>query len=119
MAEGTRRSLFPKYEPTSADAPTEYLLAHLTAWGKRILVLAALFGTLAAAASSLGFQLLGPRQMATRVKAVEDSTTALSRRTTNLESLMRRNLYLSCQVLDRVQPARSIPPQECSPGATP
>lgn len=110
--ETIARSVFPAYQPPGPDDdPLEHQAAYLARWGRRVLVLAALLGATASALAALGFR--GPNTAA-RLTAVEDSTHANSRRIDALEQLQQSTLYVACQTLQRVQPANSVPPQDCS-----
>lgn len=101
----------------------EYLSSYVESWAKRLV----LYGTLAAAlvggtvtvGSLLGFRVFGPQNAGAQVKALEDSIGAHNKRITSLEHLMEQNVYISCKVLERVQPPLAIPPQECSTHTAP
>lgn len=115
-----RNSLFPAYTPPDSHNPTmeemaEHLGLYIQAIGKRV----AAFGSIIAVVAGGGAyathvsEAQPVNEAAVRIKALEDSSASHNRRITEVERLMRTNIYISCQVLVRVQPSQSIQPQEC------
>lgn len=109
-----RTSLFPTYEPPRGEGPSfEHFAGYAETLAKRVLAFATVIAVIGGGAGFLGVQVLSPKQTATRVRNLEDSVTVHSQRLADMRALLQTNIYLTCEVLDRTQPPRSIPPQEC------
>jgi hypothetical protein len=109
-----RASLFPAYVPPDDDTPPhEHFAAYVETVARRVLLAGSVLALIAAGGGFLGFGVLGPKQTASKVTTLEDSARVHSKRISDLESLVRTNLYISCEVLTKIQPPGSIPPQEC------
>lgn len=113
-----RASIFPAYEPPSDGPPSaEYLASYFDRLAQRVLTYGAVLVFVAGAGGFLGVRIISPRDstVATeaRFKALEDTVGAYGKRITNAEIVGVNNLYISCQILARMQPG-SIPPKECS-----
>lgn len=115
-----RSSLFPAYSPPAQANPTtdewaEHIGLYIQTIAKRVVAIGSIIvmvGGGGAYATHVG-EAKPVDEATTRVRALEDSVSAHNRRITEVERLMRSNIYISCQVLQRVQPATSIQPQEC------
>jgi hypothetical protein len=109
-----RTSIFPAYAPPADNEPSfEHFATYVQSLVKRGVGIVSLLGLIGAGAAFLGFQVHGPKEAAARIAALEDTAKAHSRRIDGQDTLMRTNIYLTCEVLGLVQPARSIVPKEC------
>lgn len=113
-----RATLFPAYEPPTDGPPSaEYLAAYFDRLAQRVLTYGAVLVFITGAGAFLGIRVISPRdasaQSEARFKALEDTVRVHSREITDVTSIVRSVLYISCETLAKVQPAQSIPPQEC------
>jgi hypothetical protein len=113
-----RASIFPAYTPpASGELPSaDHLADYIDRLAKRVLTIGSLLAVVAGAGGFLGIRVMSPRditlQTEARFKAIEDTVRSNTRRLTAAETIMANNLYISCEVLARIQPG-SIPPKEC------
>lgn len=93
-------------------------------WRKRVALLVAGTALLTSALSVLGAQVLWPRDRIVAQNARIDTARAIATKAaqrvdtiaTRLDSLDRRSktsLYLTCELLKRVNPRGAIPPEGC------
>jgi hypothetical protein len=113
-----RRSLIPSYDPPDGGPVTaEYLSGYFESVIKRFFVIGSCLAALGSILAFLGAQVVSPgqntAQVAARVKAVEDSVREQSKRIAVTEVTVHDNLYITCQVLNLVQPPGAILPEKC------
>ena len=117
-----RPSLFPAYTlPEQQGLTLEEWAVHLAGYirsiamrlGQLVALLAALAGGTAYVASPKTLPTANDSSTIARVKALEDTVVARGRQINALEAKINSVLYIGCETLAKVQPAQSIPPQEC------
>lgn len=117
-----RSSLFPAYAPPEhPDLTLEEWATHLGGYIRVIAMrlaqlatlLAAIGGGTAYVASSKPVPAANDSVTIARVKALEDTVSRRGKQSDAMEAKISAVLYIGCQTLAKVQPARSIPPSEC------